>query len=85
MPLPLPETVINYSILLFFHYCLCDVTCKRGCTASRHCTIDGNCLNTSACVFVIYPSGDGVTPLSRLADDDDEMGDEDGKKQLVPR
>ena len=34
---------------------------------------------------VIFTSDDGVTPLSRLADDDDEMGDEEGKKQPVPR
>ena len=34
---------------------------------------------------VIYSSGDGVNPLSRLGDDDDDMGDEVGKKQLVPR
>ncbi|KAI0209380.1 Nuclear RNA export factor 1 [Lamellibrachia satsuma] len=31
------------------------------------------------------PNIDGVNPLSRLGDDDDDMGDEVGKKQLVPR
>ena len=42
-------------------------------------------LETLALYFCYFPSDDGVTPLSRLADDDDEMGDEEGKKQPVPR